>query len=704
MIRYVHTVEKDTRDILYFRPLQLVSSDIVESLPSSPVTIVDIPEIKNLKVEFQYNFFQKNERLSDRGDYIFLDDGMSNTEKKLLALKREIPRFNKITFDPPKICRPEKTRAAHVNPVQQELLEVEYERFTSTMAKNVSIGKNYRDVMYEEAISNGKFSSVHLHDTGADQSFYKLVQETPEYFSPQTLDRVLRGTKGSFKFYSKSLFSARPSNPAEAITNALSNIQVKGYRYAEKDERTRVAAESFFGPKSLEYNFNVNNLFAGSLLKASLEDGTNVYNDELKTIEAQCKSIQKASRANSDLSFDIMDYIPGIKPIDQIGPIGRGLSESFAYNDASILIGYIIEKKEVLRNGKIKFHKDIFIENPKNTTIIDTKVKYGSSYQYKVRAITLTQFEALQVDNDLMSDAVVIARCIIASRGKSDATVCIETVPPPPPDEIFFHYDYENDATVFTWGFPINPQRDIKKFQVFRRPNISTRFELLAEYDFDDSMVRTRSPEYVDNRLRTRMKYGVTYYSDQDLSKDSETSFIYAACSIDAHGMTSNYSEQYQVRFNVYKNRIESRRISQEGAPKPYPNLYLDTDLFVDTVKASGYDRLSVFFDPEYLKVFDERGSDLDFIVPQGEDNPSYFMTILNCDLQESEIVEISIGDLEARESEQYVGPPGAKVKNLGISTTQGFSRLDTINEAKPGSKKTDAKQADWLEKMKSEM
>ena len=78
-------------------------------------------------------------------------------------------------------------------------------------------------------------------------------------------------------------------------------------------------------------------------------------------------------------------------------------------------------------------------------------------------------------------------------------------------------------------------------------------------------------------------------------------------------------------------------------------------------------------------------------------------MTILNCDLQESEIVEISIGDLEARESEQYVRPPGAKVKNLGISTTQGFSRLDTINEAKPGSKKTDAKQADWLEKMKSE-
>ncbi len=664
--------KENPRAYIEVKPAYIIDSRLISSYPSTPVTIVDIPEVKNLKVEFQYNYFQKNERVSDKGDYIFLDNGMSSTERKLLEMKNEIPRFNKITFQAPKICRnnlklpqgaagsPEIVDAARS---LAGLMEI---------AEKILIKKHYKDLMYEEAIANAKYSSVHVHDTGADQAFYRLVQGTPEYFSPNSLSRVLQGTQGAMKFYSKCLFSIKESNAAEAITNALSNIQTKGYRYAEKDERTRVAAESFFGPRSMEYDFNVNNLFAHSLIQASLEDGTSVYHDELKTLAPDCKAIQKTARVNSDLTTDIMAYIPGIRPIEVVGPVDKNWAESLFYNEQSILIGYIIEKREVLRNGKIKFHKDIFVENPLTTTIIDPRVKYGASYQYKVRAVTVTHFEVLQIEEGTLKNAsVVMARCMIASRGKTDATVCVETTPPPPPDEINFHYDYERDNLVFTWGFPINPQRDIKKFQIFRRQGVKSPFSLLAEYDFDDSIIKTRNNEFVDNRLRVKMRAPITYYVDRDFHKDIGGSFIYAACCVDAHGMTSNYSEQFQVSFNVYKNSLFKRRVSQEGAPKPYPNLYLNKDLFTDAVKASGYDRMSVFFDPEYLKVFDEKGSDLKFIAPQGKDDPSYFMTILNTDLQESEIVEISIGQPQKPDAEDTGGQAGVTVKSLDLSTAE---------------------------------
>ena len=43
--------------------------------------------------------------------------------------------------------------------------------------------------------------------------------------------------------------------------------------------------------------------------------------------------------------------------------------------------------------------------------------------------------------------------------------------------------------------------------------------------------------------------------------------------------------------------------ISRPNAPKPYPNLLVNIDAFQDCIKVSNYDRLKVFFDPEYYKV-----------------------------------------------------------------------------------------------------
>ena len=89
----------------------------------------------------------------------------------------------------------------------------------------------------------------------------------------------------------------------------------------------------------------------------------------------------------------------------------------------------------------------------------------------------------------------------------------------------------------------------------------------------------------------------------------------------------------------------------------------LDTtkfELFVDTMKSSGHNKLKVYFDPEYYTVEDDRdpsdpsGDPLadPIIIPVFESGfdfgvPRYKLTILNVDLQKSEIVDISITETE---------------------------------------------------------
>ena len=102
-------------------------------------------------------------------------------------------------------------------------------------------------------------------------------------------------------------------------------------------------------------------------------------------------------------------------------------------------------------------------------------------------AIALVQMPA--VDQD---DNPVIIKSLISSRAsRLDKVKCIERVPPPPPADIEFYmglYPEENGAHV---ELPTNPQRDIKRFQIFRRSSVDDPFELLVEYDFDDSEIPT---------------------------------------------------------------------------------------------------------------------------------------------------------------------------------------------------------------------
>ena len=71
--------------------------------------------------------------------------------------------------------------------------------------------------------------------------------------------------------------------------------------------------------------------------------------------------------------------------------------------------------------------------------------------------------------------------------------------------------------------------------------------------------------------------------SFRDFEFDKNKKFIYALACVDAHGLTSNYSVQMEISFNRRENKLVRKLISRSGAPKPYPNAYLNRDLFIDS-------------------------------------------------------------------------------------------------------------------------
>jgi hypothetical protein len=236
---------------------------------------------------------------------------------------------------------------------------------------------------------------------------------------------------------------------------------------------------------------------------------------------------------------------------------------------------------------------------------------------------------------------------MIASKPSKRVVVeCVELKPPTEPVDFKGVWDFTKKSLCLMWNFPVNPQRDIKKFQIFRRKSILDPFEMIAMIDFDDSEVLLPDREDIDQNRRIYTKIPQTSFYDEDFKMTSK--YIYAICSIDARNMTSNYSMQLELNYDKSRNRLISKKVSTKGAPKQYPNLYLTTDLFVDTIKDSGHSRVNIYFDPEYLSISDREGNDLKLLktrLGKHTNGNKYQLQFINVDHQKERKVSIVIDD-----------------------------------------------------------
>ena len=631
-----------------------------ETITSRPVMLSSLPEVSSITGMFFYNYFTPDERITEDQDVlspsnkslVASEDSPSETistitDKRLLAYYKKSSQFPRVNLV--KIVGPSGVDAQVLTSQQQASLRenLTYVNASSTFRR---VGLSITNTKIDETTSNNL--NVDTQTTGRPTDILGSL------VTPMQSGYVYSTTQG------------------DTITSAL------GQAYAGISFNTSLIANT-----------------AADLVRGSLASYKNVHVEELISSISAVSDAQDAVITQDPYVVRLSDFEQSFPTID-IQEIQDPSTASRSLKNT--LVGFVVEKYSLNFDGTIKVYDSIIYTSPVYRSFTDSNVAYGRSYRYRIRCIYACEFEVTLVNggNDVGLYKITVP---LVSNGKDALVDCIDRVAPPPPVDLRFRYLGEAQGLAVTWQFPVNLQRDIKKFQVYRRSNISEPFRLLRVFDFDDSIIKTEDPDLIPAQLITTSTLPCTLYKDASFTKDSK--FIYAIVAVDAHGLSSNYSMQIEVTYDKYRNRIINKIISRSGAARPYPNIYLNVDTFVDTMKMSGYKKLSVYFDPDYAKVQQTTVStdgsstrspvDFDHIVFSNEsDDNNYKLMIVNTDMQKSQTLTLKIknnyvepNELEGTTSRVFVdndrgtstGPfssSSSTSKSTGSSRTGRFPRF----------------------------
>jgi len=387
------------------------------------------------------------------------------------------------------------------------------------------------------------------------------------------------------------------------------------------------------------------------VLRESSQLSDSIYQDEIQALLPRSVEIRENIEGTISPSntYQPAEYSLEVPAVDLVPFFGD--EQAMSIYPKITFTGYLVEKFEVFPDGGMKFCGRKLSFGKSNTNFIDNNVRYGGAYFYKIRTVCKIQAVVDTVTTDPASAQAALATVYMASEGKIINVLCVERVPPPPPNILHTTFEFKTLLPKLRWNFPLNKQRDIKRFQIFKRLSIDEPFVLLKEYDFDNSEIRTQVAEIAQQGNLIENPGSVLNFIDTTHNEGEKP--IYAIACVDAHGLSSNYGPQIKVERDRYTNRVKRTLISRPGAPKPYPNLYLRRDTFQDAIKTSGYDRIKLIFDPEYYRVVREvqhsgglvEERDLNFLAIDDIPEPSfrYNFHFINVDNQKDQLVKVRI-------------------------------------------------------------
>ena len=460
-------------------------------------------------------------------------------------------------------------------------------------------------IVTEGATSSQIFTGVEIIDTGREGKLYSMLRGTM-FFTDLPLERTSQREAADILHSTLKDKGALAGTDKKLIVEALSNVASEGYSLAPSDVPPEIAAFSDDPIGKQTFSVQFNNLLMSDLIANSIIIPDNTFQDELRGLNKFSRRIKSEIIASIPPAntFREADYDLQVKAVKQEAIVGtpQQIERVKKQYPKLMFTGYLIEKYEVLPNESVEFLGRLFVEGHKSTFAIDDKVRYGGSYFYKVRTVCFVKtIASAENRTDASLNQNVIATMLMASEGVLTSVNCVEKVPPPPPTSMRATFDFDTLLPRISWQFPLNKQRDIKRFQIFKRFSVDESFVLLKEYDFDNSVIRGGVTEIAIEENLIRLQGPVLSFIDKT-HKEGEKP-IYAIACVDAHGMSSNYGPQVMVERDRYTNVVKRTLVSGPNAPKPYPNLLINVDAFQDCIKASNYDRIKVLLDPEYYKL-----------------------------------------------------------------------------------------------------
>ena len=513
-----------------------------------------------------------------------------------------------------------------------------------------SVKENLNNIIAEEDFANSKYVSCTFNNANSVQYAYLDILGNSQDNSSTSQATIIDNFVSSLlKNYAETEEESNVQSLRKQLIDAITSIE----KVADKPDKT-------LGYKF--YDSNNQKIVANSGFEEIIGLNSSILNSQINSIVLPdifvSASLSKETIKNFNEKYQFNSLggsnDPTLAPVEVAEEIDPGNLDLSNYAKTSSLIAYIIERYES-KNNSFKKTKTIVVENASTTTAIDATIKYGTNYYYSIRTIAKISMHSIDSNGDLK-------KCIyyVASRPVTTQIICDEDVAPPPPNDLYFNWNYSANNLNISWTMPFNHQRDIKQFQVFRRKSIYEPFELLQQICFDFSSLKHTTGESIDgNRLDMSKdeKFFVSYknapfmsFVDEEFKIDSDSltssKYIYAIASIDAHGYISNYSAQFEISFDFFKNKIVKKYISEAGAPRPYPNLLLNSDLFKDVIDVSGLSsvKMKVYFMPEYFKLQRNNGVTEKMVATQ-QDQCYYKLQFINTQNQKSDSLKISIDD-----------------------------------------------------------
>lgn len=658
-----------------------------ETLPTRMLTISDLPEvvINDDTTKFVYNRFERDERVSrtDPGTTNFNAQFESLDEQEnidRIASRYTAPaRYVKIDFDfsaPTGLSFSEAGGVA-ANPISNFPLSAPLgsaQSLRSTISQIIN-SIDPSQILVEGGMYSFYYSGTELVDTALDEKFYSFLAYSMHF------NDIINNNTGDHNSSVQDIIDRHITQlndadvvPAtdESLFKALATV------LGQNGFNTRSNSKKMLDSvKTLTHNLVFHNLFFDSIARASSDMRTSVYEDEFRAYTQLTPKIYDNVISNiSPNSLDQSEFetqIGSTHLYDYASLVDLHLPTTFDSTNVKpgvVHIGYLIQKTEII--GEKTRIMDPIIRSHECTNFIDTNVAYGASYVYRIRSLFLVEHDAVGE-----SDQIMRASFVIGSQGTTKIIPCLENEAPKPPQSVKFRYDHKRKGLDINWEFPPNPQGDIKGFQVFRRKSINDPYTMIMEYDFDNSLIRTSRAEKATNTSYKELidnngkYYVLTNFLDEEFNKKSE--FIYAIGCFDAHGLVSNLSAQFRVRYNNKKRKVDIQLVSRQKAARPYPNMFLEQDLMQDAIKVSGKNRATVYFDPEYYKVMrnipgapaDEEPVSLKFMNTTGTDVITHKIHFVNTDLQKSQVLNIVIKD---RSTLSDFGVPYLEPNNLSFT------------------------------------
>ena len=557
---------------------------------SNLISSVRLPTHEDLTAKFFYNFFTKDESVIE---------AVAPNVSKYASEKdraRKSPRYVTLNFTTPK------------------------EVATSRSDKLDLVKLNIDRIYGAEDIGNSSSTTVLTQDSSISDRVFQTIMRSA----------VLRNIDGNMTDIALELGkNLGPSIDRELLQELSVSYAESGAQFVS--DRKTINADKFETIKQNASSYTINDKFIDDLIANAESSAIVGQTTSMGLLSRKIKEIQYKGRSKSP-SISSSDFLTILEPVSishsTIGEFSSGI----------VNVATLIYRSETKQDGTIE-SKLIDVISPDISTYVDYKVKLGARYSYWLHAVYLVTTSVLANDTgDILS-----AEVLFQSKPSSASTIFLfDDVPPEPPADFNVRWDYQTNNLVLSWAFPVNPRQDIKYFQVFRRDAVDKPFELLIEYDFNDALKQPSRAENVLEKLTQKVTSPYNIYIDTEFKKDSK--YIYTIACVDARGLVSNYSHQFEAKFDKIKNVLIKKSISPQGAPRQYPNIFINQNFFQDLILTSKKRRINVYFDPEYLKLKSNDGSIVDAVRTEG--TGGYCINILDVTRGQIISVPITITDL----------------------------------------------------------